>query len=132
MHENKSNGIRIGPSCCIFHKTENSLGWFVWRPPEERGQGDVKGICDQQDMERILLPTECQRHNKGRSEFPGEDLGQKFSTGKFFLRGLKGNREIRGFLSWWLPFPCFGPTESTSKESMLEITCVLYMKSVSL
>ena len=43
----KPDEIRIGPICCSFHKTENSFGWFAWRPPEEHDQGDTKDTWDQ-------------------------------------------------------------------------------------
>jgi hypothetical protein len=97
--------------------------------------GYVDGIvpsfaCDQ-DMERMLMPAEIKRAKKGHYKYSWKKISDPCFPMKIFLGELKGNREIREFLSWLSQLPCFASMGSKSKESIMTVG-VLYMIYVSL
>jgi hypothetical protein len=81
--------------------------------------GYVNGIvpsfaCDQ-DMERILMPAEIKRAKKGHYRYSWKKISDPCFPMKIVLGELKGNREIREFLSWLSQLPWFASMGSKCK-----------------
>ena len=111
----KPDGIRIGPSCCSFHKTENSFGL---RPPEECDQGVANDTWDQGNMETILLPIEIQRDGNGCFNYSWE---------RNWSHRIPSLRSYEGLQPW--PPPCSLRTSCLSRRGVVLWTWVYGIKA---